>query len=99
MRGSSRSDYSATEDDNVIVQGVSGERGGLGYFGLSYYLENQSRLKLLGVDGGSGLHRSRRIKHACRAKTLQAALAAALHLREARLVPHGGRGARSSASR
>ena len=50
----SRSDYSATEDDNVIVQGVSGERGGLGYFGLSYYLENKDRLKLLGVDGGSG---------------------------------------------
>ena len=50
----SRSDYSATEDDNVIVQGVSGERGGLGYFGLSYYLENKDRLKLLGVDGGGG---------------------------------------------
>ena len=50
----SRSDYSASEDDNILVQGVSGNRGGLGYFGLSYYLENQSRLKLLGVDGGGG---------------------------------------------
>ena len=50
----SRSDYSASEDDNILVQGVSGNRGGLGYFGLSYYLENQSRLKLLGVDAGSG---------------------------------------------
>ena len=38
----------ATEDDNVLVQGVSGERGGLGYFGLSYYVENKDRLKLLG---------------------------------------------------
>jgi phosphate transport system substrate-binding protein len=50
----SRSDYLATEDDNVTVQGVSGERGGLGYFGLSYYEENKSRLKLLKVDGGKG---------------------------------------------
>jgi phosphate transport system substrate-binding protein len=50
----SRSDYSASEDDNILVQGVSGNRGGLGYFGLSYYLENQSRLKLLGIDAGGG---------------------------------------------
>jgi phosphate transport system substrate-binding protein len=50
----SRSDYSASEDDNILVQGVSGNRGGLGYFGLSYYLENQSRLKLIGVDSGKG---------------------------------------------
>jgi phosphate transport system substrate-binding protein len=50
----SRSDYAASEDDNILVQGVSGERGGLGYFGLSYYLENRDRLKLVGVDGGSG---------------------------------------------
>jgi phosphate transport system substrate-binding protein len=50
----SRTDYSASEDDNVTVQGVSGDRGGLGYFGLSYAEENASRLKLLGVDGGKG---------------------------------------------
>jgi phosphate transport system substrate-binding protein len=50
----SRSDYLASEDDNVIVQGVSGERGGLGYFGLSYYEENRSRLKVVQVDGGRG---------------------------------------------
>jgi phosphate transport system substrate-binding protein len=50
----SRSDYSASEDDNVTVQGVSGDRGGLGYFGLSYAEENASRLKLLAVDGGKG---------------------------------------------
>lgn len=50
----SRSDYTASEDDNVTVQGVAGERGGMGYFGLSYYLENKSRLKLLAVDGGGG---------------------------------------------
>jgi phosphate transport system substrate-binding protein len=52
--GRSRSDYSATEDDNVTVRGVAGERGAMGYFGLSYYLENTSRLKLLAIDGGNG---------------------------------------------
>jgi phosphate transport system substrate-binding protein len=46
---SSRSDYSASEDDNVLVQGVAGERGGLGYFGFSYYEENQSRLRAVQV--------------------------------------------------
>jgi phosphate transport system substrate-binding protein len=50
----SRSDYSASEDDNVTVQGVSGDRGALGYFGLSYAEENASRVKLLAVDGGGG---------------------------------------------
>jgi phosphate transport system substrate-binding protein len=50
----SRSDYSASEDDNVLVRGVTGERGGLGYFGLSYYLENQNRLKVVAVNSGSG---------------------------------------------
>jgi phosphate transport system substrate-binding protein len=50
----SRSDYSASEDDNVLVRGVTGERGALGYFGLSYYLENKSRLKVLQVNSGNG---------------------------------------------
>jgi phosphate transport system substrate-binding protein len=50
----SRSDYSASEDDNVLVRGVAGERGGLAYFGLSYYLENRSRLKIVRIDGGNG---------------------------------------------
>lgn len=50
----SRSDYTASEDDNVTVRGVAGDRGGMGYFGLSYYLENKNRLKLLAVDGGNG---------------------------------------------
>ncbi len=45
----SRSDYAASEDDNVLVQGVAGERGGLGYFGYSYFEENQSRLKAVQV--------------------------------------------------
>ena len=50
----SRSDYLATEDDNVVVQGVEGERGALGYFGYSYYEENKSRLKVLAIDAGKG---------------------------------------------
>ena len=50
----SRSDYLATEDDNVVVQGVEGERGALGYFGYSYYEENKSKLKVLAVDQGKG---------------------------------------------
>ena len=52
--GASRTDYSATEDDNVTVQGVAGDRGALGYFGFSYFEENQDTLKALEVDGGSG---------------------------------------------
>ena len=50
----SRPDYTASEDDNVLVQGVEGDAGALGYFGFAYYEENVDRLKLLGVDGGSG---------------------------------------------
>jgi phosphate transport system substrate-binding protein len=50
----SRSDYFASEDDNVLVQGIAGERGAMGYFGLSYYEENRSRLKALRIDGGGG---------------------------------------------
>jgi phosphate transport system substrate-binding protein len=52
--GSSRTDYSASENDNVTVRGVTGETGGLGYFGLSYYEENRSQLKALGIDDGAG---------------------------------------------
>lgn len=52
--GKSRSDYSATEDDNVIVQGVSGSKGGLGYFGYSYYIENKDKLNAVKIDNGNG---------------------------------------------
>jgi len=50
----SRSDYTASEDDNILVQGVSGTRGGLGYFGLSYFEQNRSRLNDVAVDSGGG---------------------------------------------
>ena len=49
----SRSDYTASEDDNVLVRGVEGDRGAMGYFGFSYYVENKSKLKLLKVHNGS----------------------------------------------
>jgi phosphate transport system substrate-binding protein len=52
--GASRTDFSASEDDNVIVQGVAGTEGGLGYLGFSYFEENQDTLTALEVDGGSG---------------------------------------------
>ncbi len=47
----SRSDYQASEDDNVLVQGVAGDPNALGYFGFGYFEENQNRLKALTVDG------------------------------------------------
>lgn len=50
----SRSDYTPSEDDNVIVQGVASNPGAMGYFGLAYYEENRGRLRALAIDGGSG---------------------------------------------
>jgi phosphate transport system substrate-binding protein len=52
--GVSREDYEASEDDNQLVTGVSGDDGGLGYFGFSYYEGAQDKLNLIGVDDGSG---------------------------------------------
>ena len=46
-----RTDYQASEDDNVLVQGVAGDPNALGYFGFGYFEENQNRLKALTVDG------------------------------------------------
>lgn len=50
----SRADYTASADDNVLVQGIAGDRGSLGYFGFAYYQENKDSLKAIGVDGGDG---------------------------------------------
>lgn len=52
--GASRTDFTPSEDDNVIVQGVSGSKGGLGYFGFSYFEENIDQLKAIAIDSGSG---------------------------------------------
>ncbi len=48
----SRGDYTSSEDDNVIVQGVSGDQNALGYFGYSYYEQNKDKLKLVAIDDG-----------------------------------------------
>ncbi|GAX88878.1 phosphate ABC transporter substrate-binding protein [Effusibacillus lacus] len=50
----SRKDYTASEDDNTLVKGVSGDKGGLGYFGYAYYEENKDKLKLVPIDNGDG---------------------------------------------
>ncbi len=52
--GASRTDFSPSEDDNVIVQGVQGSPGGMGYFGFSYYEENADSLTAVQIDNGSG---------------------------------------------
>ena len=52
--GASRTDYSPSEDDNVTVQGVKGDKGAVGYFGLSYVEENTDAVKAVQVDGGDG---------------------------------------------
>lgn len=58
--GSSRGDYTASEDDNVLVEGVASSPGGLGYFGLAYYEENADRVKVVPVKGkGSAVVPSR----------------------------------------
>ena len=50
----SRADYTRSEDDNVLVQGISGDRNALGYFGFAYYAQNTDKLKLVAVDSGNG---------------------------------------------
>ncbi len=52
--GASRGDYTASEDDNVLIQGIAGDKFALGFFGLAYYEENQDKLKLVSVDNGTG---------------------------------------------
>lgn len=51
---SSRGDYIASEDDNVVVQAIASDVNALGYFGMSYYEENKDKLKAVAVDGGKG---------------------------------------------
>lgn len=51
---SSRGDFTASEDDNVLVQGIATDRGALGFFGYAYYAENKDKLKIVPIDGGKG---------------------------------------------
>lgn len=50
----SRGDYTSSEDDNMLVQGISGDENALGFFGYAYYEENQDKLKAVAIDGGNG---------------------------------------------
>lgn len=52
--GASRPDYTSSEDDNILVQGVAGDEGALGFFGFAYYEASASQLRLVPIDGGSG---------------------------------------------
>lgn len=49
-----RSDFTKSEDDNVLVTGVSGSKYALGFFGYAYYAENKDKLKVVSIDGGKG---------------------------------------------
>jgi phosphate transport system substrate-binding protein len=49
----SRGDFQSSEDDNVLVQGISADANALGFFGYAYYEENKAKLKLLGIDDGT----------------------------------------------
>lgn len=52
--GASRGDFTGSEDDNILVQGIAGNRSALGFFGYAYYVENQDALKLVAVDDEKG---------------------------------------------
>jgi phosphate transport system substrate-binding protein len=52
--GASRGDYTASEDDNILVVGVQQNMGALGYFGFAYYQENRSSLSSVAIDSGDG---------------------------------------------
>ena len=53
--GASRSDYTGSSDDNVLVIGIAGEKHSLGYFGFAFFVENQDKLKAIPVDPGDGM--------------------------------------------
>ncbi|AHM56898.1 phosphate ABC transporter ATP-binding protein, PhoT family [Peptoclostridium acidaminophilum DSM 3953] len=52
--GAMRADITPSEDDNVLVQGISGDKNAIGFFGFAYYEENADKLKVVKIDNGSG---------------------------------------------
>ena len=52
--GAIRSDMSVSEDDNVLVRGVTGDEGAIGFFGCAYYFENKDKVRAVAIDGGKG---------------------------------------------
>ena len=83
--GASRTDYNPSEDDNVTVTGVEGTKGGLGYFGFSYFEENADKLKAVEIDGGDGCVAP--ASTTASGRHLHPAVPPAVHLR--RQVGHG----------
>ena len=76
----SRPDYTASADDNVLVQGIAGGKYSLGYFGFAYYQENQDKLNLVAVDSGNGCVLP--TSETYRKRNLFASLTPAVHLCE-----------------
>ncbi len=52
--GAIRQDFTASEDDNILVQGIAGDKNSIGFFGFAYYEENKDKLKLVKIDNGNG---------------------------------------------
>lgn len=52
--GAIRTDFTPSEDDNILVQGIAGDKNALGFFGFAYYVENQDKLKAVKIDNGNG---------------------------------------------
>ena len=77
---SSRGDYTASEDDNVLVQGVARDENAIGYFGYAYYVENQDKLKAVPIVGKSG-KAGRSVARERGGRHLPAAVPPDLHLR------------------
>ena len=75
-----RDDYEASEDDNVLVQGVAGTEGATGYFGYTYYEENADCLKALAIDGGNGCVEPS--AETAQSRRVHTALPSAVHLRQ-----------------
>ncbi len=81
----SRGDYTSSEDDNVLVQGVGGDTNALGYMGLAYYVENKERMKVVPVDDGDPANGAGPIEPIGRdgpRRNVPPAVTAALHLCE-----------------
>ena len=88
---SSRGDYQASEDDNVIVQFVSRNKGALGYFGLAYYEENKDKLIAVPIKATDTVARDTAVGRNGQRRHLPAAGTTALHLRQ-RQVDEAPRG-------
>ena len=78
----SRGDYTASEDDNVLVQGVSQDVNAIGYFGYAYYAENQNRLKAVPIVEKAGKPAVAPSEKTRARRQLPAAVASDLHLRQ-----------------